>query len=801
MSRWIRWVARRFGARNILLLTLLLLAIGSAVMGLADVVRGLDTALLWTVAAAGILAGWGLAALTIRWWTAGVLGSIFGVGLVFVRVGSLGDTLFSTLWLLIHSQWQTVLYSALTLWNRAPKPDWLSNVPNLSPPDWTPFLSAFTGLMDGLGILWNRLYGWLTLLLRGEAIYDPVAVALVWSFALWEVSVWAAWALKRRERPVVAVAPAGALLMITLSYARANPSISLLMLGAILGLLALIGYDMRVRRWMLLNIDFPDIGFEALTVALFLSLALVALSAMAPSISLRDIVDWMGDMRRERSEQADALSDSLGVERPAVRPKSTPLDAVYYGGLPRQHLLRSGPELSGELVMLVSTGDLPPGPPDVISAERQTIPNYYWRSLTYDVYNGRGWQTQRVEIEAYRAGHQLVTETLPTQRIVRQEVEIVGDVGALLYAAGDVLAVDHNYRVAWRSHRDAFGGIIETKTYRVDSAIPVVSEEALQAAGADYPEWITARYLWLPDTLPPQVLSLARDLTATASTPYDRAIAIESYLRQFPYTLDIPKPPSGEDVVAYFLFDLQKGYCDYYASAMVVLARAAGLPARLAVGYASGYYDWGSAQYIVTADKAHAWVEVYFPQYGWVAFEPTSSFERIKRASPEEDIAWAKPSETLEPVVNWWDVRAWDWWVGLLGVVGVIVGLSLAWVTVDGLRLRALKPAAAIHQLYNRLRRSGRRLSAAPRFQMLHPGDTPHEFSRTLTTRVEALILERGWGRVLRPIQWEIHTLSDLYVQTTYSPREPDRADRAWAIRSWQRLRWRLWVLLMLARG
>ncbi len=769
-------------------------------MGLADAVRGLDVALLWTVAAAGILAGWGLAILTIRWWTAGLLGSILGLGFVFVRVGSLGDELFSTLWLLIRSQWLTVLYGALTFWNWAPKPDWLSGIPNLHPPDWAPFVTAFTGLLNGLGILLSRLSGWLSALSGGEASYDPVAVALVWSFALWEVSVWAAWVLKRRERPVVAVAPAGALLMITLSYARANPSISLLMLGALLGLLALIGYDTRVRRWMLLNIDFPDIGVETLTVALFLSLGLVALSAIAPAVSLRDIIDWVEDIRRERSERADALSDSLGVERPAARPKSTPLDEVYYGGLPRQHLLRSGPELSGELIMLISTGDLPPGPPEVISAESETIPRYYWRSLTYDIYNGRGWQTRRVTIEAYRAGHHVVTETLPTQRIVRQEVEIVGEVGALLYAAGDVLAVDHNYRVAWRTHQDAFGGIIEAQNYRVDSAIPIVSEEALQAASADYPEWVTARYLWLPDTIPPRVLSLARDLTATASTPYDRAIAIETYLRQFPYTLDIPQPPSEQDVVDYFLFDLQKGYCDYYASAMVVLARAAGLPARLAVGYASGYYDWGSAQYIVTADKAHAWVEIYFPQYEWVAFEPTSSFERIKRVSPEEDIAWSEPSEALEPAVDWWDVRAWDWWVAFLGLIGLIGGSILAWNTVDGWRLRALRPTVAIRRLYGRLRRGERRLSATPRFQALHPGDTPYEFARTLSTQVEALILQRGWGRILRPIQWEIQTLSELYVQAIYSPREPDRADRARALLAWRRLRWRLWVLFILAR-
>ena len=75
----------------------------------------------------------------------------------------------------------------------------------------------------------------------------------------------------------------------------------------------------------------------------------------------------------------------------------------------------------------------------------------------------------------------------------------------------------------------------------------------------------------------------------------------------------------------YFLFDLKQGYCDYYATSMVVLARAAGLPARLVVGYANGSYDHERAQYIVTENYAHSWVEIYFADIGWVEFEPTSS--------------------------------------------------------------------------------------------------------------------------------------------------------------------------------
>jgi transglutaminase-like putative cysteine protease len=113
-------------------------------------------------------------------------------------------------------------------------------------------------------------------------------------------------------------------------------------------------------------------------------------------------------------------------------------------------------------------------------------------------------------------------------------------------------------------------------------------------------------------------------LTSAEPTPYDRARAIEQYLRTFPYSLDVPHPPPDQDLVDYFLNDLRKGYCDYYASAMVVLARAAGIPARLAIGYANGTYDLNSRRFLVTEADAHSWVEVFFPNIGWVAFEPTA---------------------------------------------------------------------------------------------------------------------------------------------------------------------------------
>ena len=151
-----------------------------------------------------------------------------------------------------------------------------------------------------------------------------------------------------------------------------------------------------------------------------------------------------------------------------------------------------------------------------------------------------------------------------------------------------------------------------------------------------YPAWVRKQFLALPDSVPERVLALARDLTASEPTAYDRALAIQNYLREYPYTLEISAPPAGRDVTDYFLFDLKKGYCDYYATSMVVLARAAGLPARLVAGYANGSYDFENAQYVVTENYAHSWVEIYFANIGWVEFEPTASQPAILYEAEKE---------------------------------------------------------------------------------------------------------------------------------------------------------------------
>ena len=161
------------------------------------------------------------------------------------------------------------------------------------------------------------------------------------------------------------------------------------------------------------------------------------------------------------------------------------------------------------------------------------------------------------------------------------------------------------------------------QTYEVTSSVSLATAEDLRLAGLDYPTWAVAKYTVLPPELPQRVRDLGRELTAAAETPYDKAKAIEDYLKTFPYSLSIDPPPYNADGVDYFLFEQQTGYSEYFASAMTVLLRTQGIPTRMVTGYTVGNQVPEHDIYVVTDSHSHGWVEVFFPRYGWISFEPT----------------------------------------------------------------------------------------------------------------------------------------------------------------------------------
>ena len=174
--------------------------------------------------------------------------------------------------------------------------------------------------------------------------------------------------------------------------------------------------------------------------------------------------------------------------------------------------------------------------------------------------------------------------------------------------------------------------------YEVRSEIGNPDLQQLRAASGFYPQWIQDRYLEIPQNIRPKFQALAEKVTAGKTNPYDKASAITDYLRlNLQYSIRLPPAPEGRDPIEWVLFSYKKGFCNYYASAEVLMLRSVGVPARLAVGFAQGEYQNGA--YIVRRRDAHAWPEVFFPGLGWVEFEPTTSQQPLVRIDPSAQIS------------------------------------------------------------------------------------------------------------------------------------------------------------------
>lgn len=187
--------------------------------------------------------------------------------------------------------------------------------------------------------------------------------------------------------------------------------------------------------------------------------------------------------------------------------------------------------------------------------------------------------------------------------------------------------------------------------YDAVSQIPTVAPIQLRDDSTEYAPEIRATYLQLPD-LDPRIRELARKITAYDPTPYDKAADLERYFHtNFRYTLDL-SDMNQPDPLAYFLFTKRAGHCEYFASAMVVMLRTLGVPARYVTGFLPGEFNDLAQDYIVRASDAHSWVEVYFPTYGWITFDPTPPGE-------------AKHTGLFSRVGMYWDwfQLSWNEWI------------------------------------------------------------------------------------------------------------------------------------------
>ena len=248
----------------------------------------------------------------------------------------------------------------------------------------------------------------------------------------------------------------------------------------------------------------------------------------------------------------------------------------------------------------------------------------YWRVASYDRYTGDGW----VRTGNPRPYDDRRLDSPPGEtRTLRQEFQAESAIGTIPAAWKPVrYSGEPSVSVSSEGGFQPDATLSTGDSYEVRSELLVATPDGLRGAGTDYDDAIAELYTQLPDSTPDRVTERTSILTANAENPYETALVVERWLQETKgYSLEVDRPDFN--VADAFLFDMDEGYCVYFATTMVTMLRTQGIPARMTVGYTSGQRI-DENRWVVRGLNSHAWVEVYFPGQGWVQFDPTPSGPR-----------------------------------------------------------------------------------------------------------------------------------------------------------------------------
>lgn len=631
-------------------------------------------------------------------------------------------------------------------------------------------------LVDRLEDFRVRMHEWYLVVRAGDISNDNLPFVTLVHGVCFLSAYLGAWSIYRWHNPWLALIPGGTVLLANISFQDGQPSGAFVffLFGAVL-LVGRLYLQANQARWRRQDVNYPD--FISLSAFQFTTLLTVVLIAAA----------WLVPL----GKQADAAKATLDALAQPVTGHSDSFVRLFHNVDSRK-----GANFHNFGATLPIQGDVKLGTKvlfEVKAGQAGLI-----RGTSYDEYTGAGWKaTDRASERVAGSGAVAETGTPYQERAISiLEVTVAADTSVVL-AAGipygtnlpaivDTPKSEQTDIERIRSQR----GLDAGDTYNAVGSESIASLEQLRAAGADYPDWVRERYLQLPKSLPGRVTDEARDVAAGSATPYDASVAIEQYLRTFPYDLTVPAAPPGRDVVDYLLFDLKRGYFDYQATAMAVMLRTLGIPARVAVGYVLDPNEVVETGYVVRKSAAYSWVEVFFPGYGWVEFNPTAGRPAggagtggagiVGQGFDEEtlptegllgDAGFAPPPDVIGDALGATAVDKtsppwtliWSLTAALVVLVSVTLAARLRWNWgLAGLDARA--------QLWAKAQRLAAWVGLGAR-----QAETPHEWS----TRVGAAV-ERP-DDALR--------LSDAYEEARYGRPDLQRIDDASAVSAYQRLR------------
>ncbi len=417
------------------------------------------------------------------------------------------------------------------------------------------------------------------------------------------------------------------------------------------------------------------------------------------------------------------------------------------------------------------------------------LPYAYWYAVTFDTYEDGEWSITPGDREVHVPDDGLISvPATGARKTITQTVRTYLPSSGNIYGMSEVVTSDRQMFVT--AQRDSQGkklvSLVQSRyvlpqgtVYNVQSQFSTANGRQLRESGTRYPTWLDV-YFQVPDTITPRTIELAADLTAGLDNNFDKAIAVRDFLRDhITYNDQIDAPPDGAEPIDYVLFEDPEGYCNYYASAMVMMLRSQGVPARVVSGYAAGEFVSDANLYRVRAKDAHTWVEVYFPNYGWIPFEPTASISPYNRPdgdvtdlendvpspldefeTPLEDREEFLPEENFEDpgaaAIDDLPVQETGTWGSVLTLqslrrMGAVLVVLLSGVALYLTSILNSRVETDVVQSYDRLGRWGEWLGLA-----LSPTQTPYE-------RAEHLVESVPDGEL------PIRQLTDKFVVHSYS--------------------------------
>ena len=516
-----------------------------------------------------------------------------------------------------------------------------------------------TYLGDKLIVLAGRIFLGVSEFAAGRPVKDPLFFVALFFIPYWCAALYSGFQLTRHANPLAAILPNGILMFVIYFNHYTTRDTSWLFGLYLFMAFLLMGRQKYLRDreiWRERHVQIsPESGVDFNNTIMVSAAVLIILAWMAPS-SVLTFNSYARKTWQSISKELFPQNDRLENIFAAAKKENIPVSDVYRSEM----ALGTQASQSAEISMLVFP-----------SSPSKDLPRLYWRGHVYDSFEGGRWLTSSVTSINYEAqdGDFLIEDAQNRLRLdFTFNVYTQGQ--AILYTASQPIFVSHPANIIHkiipttgedRANIEGLDDLMDIsalrsvpkleagESYHSSALVANPSIAELRAAGSEYPSWVTDRYLQLPEDFSVRIRKLAEELTADQDNPYDKTAAITNHLRsEIEYEPTISFPDGTTDRLEYFLFDVKKGFCNYYASAETLMLRSIGIPARLAVGYAQGEMNVENTFYTVRERDSHAWPEVYFPGYGWIEFEPTgnqATLERPLEAVEEPSITPVLPEQ------------------------------------------------------------------------------------------------------------------------------------------------------------